>query len=77
MTSKEYNQDFLPKIQRAKSFVQLLEYTVQQGDGSFVDKNEVRRNLQILGWSEEMRRTILDALTFYDSVTALRVGGGW
>lgn len=66
MTVKEYNRDLLPRIQRAKSFVQLLEYSVQQMDGSFVDKNDVRKHLQILGWSEEMRRTIHNALTFYD-----------
>lgn len=68
MTVKEYNRDFLPRIQRAKSFVQLLEYTIQHMDGSIVDHNEVRRHLEIHGWSEEMRRTILDALTFYDEV---------
>lgn len=66
MTVKEYNRDFLPRIQRTKSFVQLLENAIQHMDGSIVDKNEVRRHLEIHGWSEEMRRTILDALAFYD-----------
>lgn len=65
MTVREYNNDFLPRIERAREFVQLFESCIDHMDDSRVDKEEVRKQFQIRSWSEETRQTILAALSYY------------
>ena len=43
MTVKEYNRDFLPRIQRAREFVSLFESAINHMDDARVDKEEVRK----------------------------------
>lgn len=38
MTVKEYNQEFLPKIQKAKEFITLFENAIEHMDEKIVDK---------------------------------------
>lgn len=65
MTVKEYNHEFLPRIQRAKEFVSLFESGIDHMDASRVDKDEVRRQFKIRCWSEETKQMILTALDYY------------
>lgn len=65
MTVKEYNKEFLPKIQRAREFINLFESTIQHMDDRIVDKEEVMRHFKIRCWSEETKETILTALSYY------------
>lgn len=65
MTVKEYNNEFLPKIQRAREFINLFESTIQHMDERIVDKNEVMRQFKLRCWSEETEKTILTALSYY------------
>lgn len=65
MTVREYNNDFLPKIERAKEFINLFESSIRHMDDKSVDKNEVRRQFKIRCWSNETKETILTALSYY------------
>ena len=65
MTVKEYNNEFLPQIQRAREFINLFESTIQHMDEKTVDKDEVRKQFRIRCWSEETKETILTALSYY------------
>lgn len=65
MTAKEYNQEFLPKIQRANEFIMLFESAIRHMDEKLVDKSEVMRHFQLHCWSEETKQTILTALSYY------------
>ena len=65
MTVKEYNQEFLPKIQRANEFIMLFESAIRHMDEKLVDKSEVMRHFQLRCWSEETKQTILTALSYY------------
>ena len=40
MTVKEYNQEFLPKLERAEEFIRLFESAIRHMDEKIVDKNE-------------------------------------
>ena len=65
MTVKEYNNDFLPRIERAREFVLLFESCIDHMDDKRVDKDEVRKQFQIRSWSEETKQLILTALSYY------------
>lgn len=65
MTVKEYNSDFLPKIQRAREFITLFESAIQHMNEKTVDKNEVMKQFKLRCWSEETKETILTALSCY------------
>lgn len=54
MTVKEYNRDFLPRIQRAREFVSLFESAINHMDDARVDKEEVRKQFRIRSWSDEV-----------------------
>lgn len=62
MTAQEYNHVFLPQINRAEEFVELFESSIEHMSDTRVDKDEVRKQFQIRGWSEETRQVILTAL---------------
>lgn len=65
MTVKEYNQEFLPKIQRARELIILFESAIQHMDEKTVNKDEVMKQFKIRCWSEETKETILTALSYY------------
>ena len=65
MTVKEYNNEFLPKIQRARELILLFESTIQHMDEKTVDKDEVMRQFRLHCWSEETKEMILTALSYY------------
>ena len=65
MTAKEYNKEFLPKVQRAKEFVMLFESSIRHMDEKIVNKDEVMKQFRIRSWSEETKQTILTALNYY------------
>ena len=67
MTAQEYNHVFLPRINRAEEFVELFESSIEPR----VDKDEVRKQFQIRGWSEETRQVILTALEYYKCAEGL------
>lgn len=61
MNVREYNNKFLPRIDHAKEFIMLFESAIQHMDSAIVDKQEV----ELRGWSEETKQTILQALSCY------------
>lgn len=61
MTVKEYNQDFLPKIDRAFGFVSNLDSSMYKTD----DRENVMHQLNCIGWSDECKETIKTALEMY------------
>ena len=65
MTVREYNHDFLPRIQRAREFISLFESSIGHMDSARVEQAEVLRQFQIRGWSKETKQTILKALAYY------------
>lgn len=65
MTVKEYNKEFLPKIEKAEMFILLFESAIEHMDENVVDKNEVRRHFELRCYSEEAKKTILTALNYY------------
>lgn len=65
MTVREYNDNFLPRIERAKEFITLFESSINHMDDRLVDKNEVRKQFKIRCWSEETKQIILTALNYY------------
>lgn len=74
MTAQEYNHVFLPQINRAEEFVELFESSIEHMSDTRVDKDgkdEVRKQFQIRGWSEETRQVILTALEYYKCAEGL------
>lgn len=71
MTAKEYNKEFLPKIQHAQEFISLFESAIQHMDERIVDKDEVMKQFKIRCWSEETKETILTALRHYKKYEGL------
>lgn len=65
MTVREYNNEFLPKIQRAREFIVLFESAIQHMDEKTVDKDEVMQQFKLRCWSEETKDTLLTALSYY------------
>ena len=71
MTAQEYNHVFLPRIDRAEEFVELFESSIEHMSATRVDKDEVRKQFRIRGWSEETRQVILAALEYYKCAEGL------
>ena len=71
MTAQEYNHVFLPQINRAAEFVELFERRIEHMSDTRVDKDEVRKQFQTRGWSEETRQVILTALEYYKCAEGL------
>ena len=70
MTVKEYNKEFLPQVNKAKSFVCCLDPLIEKiFSENITNKEEMKKFLLevfgIYGWSEETKQTILDALELY------------
>lgn len=61
MTIKEYNKDFLPKIDRATGFIHNLENAIHKTD----DSDAVMKQLNCIGWTDDLKETIYTALEFY------------
>lgn len=61
MTVREYNTVFLPKNDRARGFLYRLEHAMQKTN----DYEGCMKQLEIIGWSAELRETIEQALEFY------------
>lgn len=62
MTVEEYNKVFLPKIDHASGFVHSLEHAMQKTN----DYDEAMRQLNCIGWSDELQETMKTALEFYE-----------
>ena len=85
MTVKEYNKEFLPKVNGAKTFVNALEHIIERVFAEDItDKEEVKKLLlEVLhtyGWSEETKQLIWDALECYrkhEGIDKLERYGGW
>lgn len=60
VTTREFNQDVCPKISHASAFLHSLDHALEKGESA-----ETRRQVQIAGWGEEVRDTLLDALDAY------------
>ena len=56
---------------RAEEFVELFESSIEHMSDTRVDKDEVRKQFQIRGWSEETRQVILTALEYYKCAEGL------
>lgn len=65
MTVQEYNQEFLPRLERAEEFIILFESAIRHMDDKIVDKNEVRKHFELRCYSDETKETILTALRYY------------
>lgn len=65
MTVQEYNNEFLPKIDRASSIITRMELAIEHMDIGDPGRKEVRRILALFNWSEEAKETILTALEYY------------
>lgn len=61
MTVQEYNKEFLPKIDHANGFICNLEHAMQKTS----DYDECMKQLQCIGWDEELKETIKTALEYY------------
>ena len=64
MTVQEYNQEFLPRLERAEEFIRLFESAIRHMDDKIVDKNEVRKHFELRCYSDETKETILTALRY-------------
>lgn len=71
MTVREYNHEFLPRIERAIEFVTLFDSSINHMNDALVDKSEVRKQFKIRCWSEETKQTILTALSYYKKCEGL------
>ena len=60
MSIKEFNRDVCPKISHASAFLHALDHALEKSGSE-----EAGRQVQIAGWSEEVRGTLLDALDAY------------
>ena len=72
MTVKEYNEEFLPKYERASSFIQLLDSAITHTNEDKVDRDELYYHLRLRNWSEETKETILKALACYREYEGIR-----
>lgn len=69
MTIKEYNTILYPKISRATVFVNGIEHATQKTD----NPDETRKQLACIGWSDECKETILEALECYKAILLQQV----
>lgn len=65
MTVQEYNNDFLPKVDQASLIANGLEKIIRHAEIGRVGYEEVMRTLKVYGWSEEVQKTLNDALELY------------
>lgn len=70
MTIKEYNKEFLPQVNGAKTFVNALDHIIEKVfTENITDKEGLKKLLlEVLstyGWSEETKQLILNALECY------------
>lgn len=63
MTIKEYNTVLHPKIGWARVFINGIDHAAQKTD----NPKETQRQLACIGWSDECKETILEALDCYQS----------
>ena len=61
MTIEEYNKIYHPKIMHAITFVNCLEHAMEK-TGAY---EECMRQLECIGWSDEVKETIKFALEHY------------
>ena len=64
MTVKEYNTVLYPKISHAKVFINGIEHATQKTD----NPSDTQKQLACIGWSDECRETILEALKCYEAM---------
>lgn len=69
MTTREFNQGVCPKVSHASAFLHSLDHALEKGESA-----EAQRQVQIAGWSEEVRDTLLDALDAYYLAQKQRIG---
>lgn len=64
MTVREYNTKFYPKYSKAISFISCLDHTL-------INKcdDETTRQLKIIGWDEDTKKLIQDALNLLNEST--------
>lgn len=56
MTIKEYNTVYLPKIEKAESFIYCINHALDKSD------DNARMQMQVIGWDDETAKTINEAL---------------
>ncbi|WP_097005260.1 hypothetical protein [Lacrimispora amygdalina] len=61
MTIREYNKQFFPKVNKAYCFISNLEHAAQKTD----NYEETMKQLRCIGWDDECRETIVQALECY------------
>lgn len=61
MTVEVYNKEFTPKIRHAMCLVNALENALKKTD----DYEGAMKQFKILGWSDDMKDTLLRALACY------------
>jgi hypothetical protein len=57
MTVKGFNTNVCPKLANARAFLHALDNALEKGESE-----EAKRQVQIAGWGEEVRATLLDAI---------------
>ena len=70
MTVQEYNKEFLPQVNNAKTLVNALDHIIEKVFiEDITEKEDLKKFLlevlQIYGWSEETKELILNALECY------------
>lgn len=60
--TKEFNSETYPKISHARSFVSCIDHALQKCD------ENARRQFECIGWSDEVRETLLRAVDLLERV---------
>lgn len=71
MSVQDYNEHFLPMIDRAYGFISSIDSMVNHMDDAKVNKNEVHRMLELYNYCGETVNTIQTALNFYKEYEGL------
>ena len=66
-TAKSYNENFYPNLMRARSLVNCLDDALQKAGGDAV------KQCKIIGWDEETKRFLLNAIECYDREVRMNV----
>lgn len=69
MTIREYNTILHPKISSAEVFIKGIEHAMQKTD----NPDETRKQLACIGWSDECRETIIEAIECYKAILLKQV----
>lgn len=56
MTVKEFNENFWPQYNKARSFVNCMEHALQKSD------DNARMQMKVIGWDKDTQMFLLDAL---------------